>query len=295
VGTHRRGRVSRLLASGIVMIMVVGGCSPGASQSASVSRSPHAAMPHGALPSLHVHGVARDPGDGGVYLATHDGLFRIAEGREATRVGPVIDLMGFAVAGPGHFYASGHPGPGVNLPDPVGLIESRDAGQTWTALSRQGQSDFHALAFSSGGVVGFDGEQLAATRDGRTWRQLTAPVAPHAVAVSSDGAVVLVTSVSGLVRSADQGVTWQQVQAPLPLQLVTWVDAKHAVGVAPDGRIAVSADAAVSWQVRGSVGAAPHALGAHAVSSGGFEVLAVTGAGLLRSVDSGVSFAAYEG
>jgi photosystem II stability/assembly factor-like uncharacterized protein len=295
VGTHGRGRQFRLLVSTIVTVIAVGGCSSGAPQSASGSVPSHPATPHDPLPSRHVHGVARDPGDGRVYLATHDGLFHIAGGGEATRVGPVIDLMGFAVAGPGHFYASGHPGPGVNLPDPVGLIESRDAGQTWTALSRQGESDFHALAFSRGGVVGFDGEQLAATRDGQTWRQLTAPVAPHAVAVSPDGTVVLVTSVSGLARSADQGVTWRQVQSPLPLQLVTWVDAKQAVGVAPDGRIAVSTDAAVSWQVRGSIGAAPHALGAHSISSGGFEILAVTGAGLLRSADSGVSFAAYAG
>ncbi|MGV8910961.1 MAG: hypothetical protein ACOH1Y_18480, partial [Propionicimonas sp.] len=27
------------------------------------------------LPGEHIHGVARDPGDGKVYLATHQGLF----------------------------------------------------------------------------------------------------------------------------------------------------------------------------------------------------------------------------
>ena len=295
MGTRGRGRVSRLMASSIVMVMAAAGCSSGASKSASMSGSPHAATPHGALPGRHVHGVARNPGDGRVYVATHDGLFRIARGGNATRVGPVIDLMGFVVAGPGHFYASGHPGPGGNLPDPVGLIESRDAGLTWTALSRQGESDFHALAFSRGGVVGFDGEQLAATRDGRIWRQLTAPVAPHSVAVSPDGTVVLVSSVSGLARSNDQGATWQRPQTPLPLQLVAWVDAKHAAGVAPDGRIAVSNDAGVSWQVRGSIGASPHALGAHPISSGGFEILAVSETALLRSADNGMSFAPHEG
>ncbi len=55
--------------------------------------------------------------------------------------------------GPDHFYASGHPGPGVELPAPVGLIESRDGGATWDPLSRQGESDFHALTASDAGVV----------------------------------------------------------------------------------------------------------------------------------------------
>ena len=56
--------------------------------------------------------------------------------------------MGFTVAGPGHYYASGHPGTATDLPQPVGLIESRDGGRTWAVLSRGGQSDFHALTTS---------------------------------------------------------------------------------------------------------------------------------------------------
>ena len=102
------------------------------------------------LPSPHVHGVAVNPADDRVYLATHDGLFRY-DPTGPQRIGPVIDLMGFTVAGPDHFYASGHPGQGTDLPDPVGLLESTDAGHTWTALSRQGQSDFHALTASPAG------------------------------------------------------------------------------------------------------------------------------------------------
>ncbi|MFP5282912.1 MAG: hypothetical protein ACLGIF_05620 [Actinomycetes bacterium] len=109
-----------------------------------------------ALPSGHVHGVAVNPADAKVYLATHDGLFRY-DRTGPKQVGPVIDLMGFTVAGPNHFYASGHPGPGVDLPQPVGLIESTDAGRSWTPLSRQGESDFHTLAASKAGVAGFDG------------------------------------------------------------------------------------------------------------------------------------------
>jgi hypothetical protein len=110
-------------------------CGSGASDSGTRD----AAGGAGGLPTSHVHGVDVNPADGTVYLAAHDGLFRYG-GSGPERVGPVIDLMGFAVAGPDHFYASGHPGEGADLPNPVGLIESTDAGRTWRALSRQGLS-----------------------------------------------------------------------------------------------------------------------------------------------------------
>ena len=42
-----------------------------------------------ALPGEHVHGVARNPGDGKVYLATHQGLFRYDK-TGPVRVGPVV-------------------------------------------------------------------------------------------------------------------------------------------------------------------------------------------------------------
>jgi hypothetical protein len=245
-----------------------------------------------ALPSRHVHAVAHNPANGHVYLATHDGLFRLKPGAGPARVGPVIDLMGFTVAGPDHFYASGHPGPGTALPNPVGLIESIDGGQTWTALSRQGRSDFHTLTVSPAGIVGFDGNELAATGDGRSWRTLTPPVTPHAAAASPDGTTLLVSGEAGLTRSTDQGRTWTRVATPLPLQLLAWADGTHVIGIAPDGRSAVSNDAGTTWRPAGSVGGAPHAVTARPGATG-VEVLAVTATGLARSVDGGATFAPY--
>jgi hypothetical protein len=239
-----------------------------------------------------VHAVTRDPADGHVLLATHDGLFRLAPGAAAVRVGPVIDLMGFTVAGPGHFYASGHPGPGTNLPNPIGLIESTNGGQSWTVLSRQGRSDFHTLTASTAGIVGFDGDELAATTDGRAWQPLTPPVTPHAAAAAPDGSTLLVTSTQGLVRSVDRGRSFARVSTDIPLQLVAFADTTHAVAAAPDGRIATSADAGATWQAAGSIGGAPHALGAQRTAAG-TEILAVTDAGLLRSV-GGAAFTPYQ-
>jgi hypothetical protein len=246
----------------------------------------------GALPSGHVHAVARNPVDGHVLLATHDGLFRLAPGSSPTRVGPVIDLMGFTVVGPDHFYASGHPGPGTDMPDPVGLIETTDGGRTWTALSRQGRSDFHTLTASTAGVIGYDGKELAMSADGRTWQVLTPPVTPFAVAASPDGRTKLITSEQGLARSTDRGRTWARINTPALLQLVDFTDATAVVAAAPDGSILTSGDAGATWRRVGGIGGAPHALGAQRTSAGS-EILAVTQAGLLRSTDDGATFAPY--
>src|SRR5450756_333301 len=86
-------------------------------------------------------------------------------------------LDGFSVAGPGHFYASGHPGDGVDLPAPVGLMETTNAGKTWKVRSLGGESDFHALTSSSKGVLGYDGA-LRSTADGKTWTKLAISAEP---------------------------------------------------------------------------------------------------------------------
>jgi hypothetical protein len=299
-----RGPRHFLLICGILISIAAGGCSAGG-QHGETTSAQGASQPSattgdasrraGSLPSKHVHGIARNPADSQIYLATHDGLFRIHRDGPPIRIGPVIDLMGFAVAGPNHFYASGHPGPGVKLPNPVGLLESRDGGQTWTPLSRQGQSDFHSLASSQAGIVGFDGKTVSLTTDGRGWRQLTPPVEPHAVAASPDGSTLLVTSRQGLTRSPDQGRTWQPVETAVRFQLVAWADSSTAVGVAADGQVAISLDAALTWQVQKGLGAAPHALTAHRSSDNGLEIIAATAGTLVRSTDNGTTFMPYAG
>jgi photosystem II stability/assembly factor-like uncharacterized protein len=244
------------------------------------------------LPSSHVHGVGIDPADGLLYLATHDGLFRY-EPAGPVRIGPVNDLMGFTIAGPAHYYASGHPGAGSDLPDPVGLIESRDGGQTWEQLSRQGLSDFHALTVSSGAVVGYDGT-LRTSSDGATWTSLRALVQPFALTSSPDGAVLLATSEDGTVRSGDAGRTWSRIaDAPL-LLLVAWASGTQdtVVGVTPDGQVLISTDAGLTWSEQGRVEGTPQALSATGDSTGGVQVQVVNDTTVLTSADGGRTFVA---
>ena len=225
------------------------------------------------LPSSHVHAVSMDPGTGDVLVASHEGLYVYGEG-ESRRVGPNIDLMGFTVAGTKHYFASGHPGPGVDLPQPVGLIESRDGGQSWTVLSRGGSSDFHALAAREGEVVGFDGA-LRISSDGRRWKagNLTSP--PRALAVSPDGHRVLATTADGLMRSTDGGTRWSAVKGAPLLLLVDWADGNSVAGVGTDGTVQVSDDGGSTWRGTGLVANNVQALGATG-SGTGLSVFAAT-------------------
>jgi hypothetical protein len=216
------------------------------------------------LPSAHVHAIARDPGSGNVVVAAHDGLY-VYDGATPKRVGPVIDLMGFTVAGPGHYYASGHPGTATDLPQPVGLIESRDGGKTWTVLSRGGGSDFHALTTAGSTVVGFDGV-LRSTADGRTWREGNLDAQPRTVAGSRSGSTVLATTSEGLTQSTDAGLSWRWMdRAPL-LLMVAFGDGDTVTGLTPDGQVHTSTDAGRTWRATDLL--APDAQALHASGEG---------------------------
>jgi len=199
-------------------------------------------------PAGHVHGLARDPGDGTLYVATHEGLFSYADG-EPELVSPVIDLMGFAISGPGEFVASGHQGADSELPEPMGLIRSDDAGRTWEVASRGGDSDFHVLTTAGPVVMGFDGA-LRSTEDGTTWTEAALPEPIADLALSPDGQDLLVTTESGLQRSTDRGATWEPLpDAPLMIY-AHWADADTVVGLSVEDQIMVSQDAGKTFEAR---------------------------------------------
>lgn len=279
-GLWRRGAVVSILGLGLVATLALSACGQGTTSEPS---SPAAA----GLPSEHVHGVSRDPGSGKVNLATHTGLFVLQPDASWERVGPEVDLMGFAISA-GTFYASGHPGAGVDLPVPVGLIKSTDAGRTWTSLSRGGESDFHALTASSTGVMGFDGA-LRMTPDGKTWAQGTLPGEPSALAAAPDGSQVLATTNQGVLSSTDEGRTWVPVASAPPLFLASWADPKTVVGVTTEGGIAVSEDAGSSWTIGAAKLTSAQAVCAGRDKAGILEILVVTDTGLLQSLDSGAT------
>lgn len=283
---HLIQRTGGVIAA-LALATAAAGCSDGAATSADTPAPGESRVETGGgLPSPHVHAVAVDPADGVVLLATHDGLFRLDEG-EQQRVGPVVDLMGFTVVGPGRYYASGHPGPGTELPQPVGLIESTDTGRTWTSVSRAGESDFHALTASRAGVVAFDGV-LRTSTDGRTWTDFEGPGDLFDVAASPDGEVLLSTTPNGPQRSTDGGATWAPVERAPLLLLVEWSGESRAVGITPEGELQSTSDQGLTWAPAGRVEGPPQALGVEPGADASTDrVLVVTADTVWDSLDGG--------
>lgn len=231
----------------------------------------------------HVHGAGVNPADGRLYLGTHTGLMVVGD-EEVELVGDsTIDLMGFAVAGPDHFYASGHPGPNDRMPNPVGLIETRDAGQSWQTLSLAGRSDFHTLTAHDGVVHAFDGA-LRSSSDRRTWTDGAADVAPVSLAASDEA--VLATTEGGLMRSTDGGRTFERVEGAPVLLFLAWPTADAVWGVDLAGGVHLSTDGGTTWEATGSVGGQPQAFTAADAST----VVAVLEDAVVRSTDAGATF-----
>ncbi len=264
----------------LLLVLALAGCG-----TSSATTSPDG-LPLVPAEAGHLHGIAVNPADGKLYLGTHVGPM-VVEDDAVARVGrTTIDLMGFAVAGPDHFYASGHPGPGDDLPNPVGLIESRDGGQTWSVLSRAGESDFHAVAAGSGVVVGFDGA-VRSTTDGRSWTTGAADVTAASLAVSpSDASVVLATTQHGPVRSTDGGATFTHLEGAPVLVFLAWPADEALWAVAADGSVHLSSDGGLTWSRRGGAGAAPQAFTAADASS----VVVALEDEIVRSTDGGATF-----
>jgi hypothetical protein len=235
----------------------------------------------------HVHGLGVDPGDGELYAGTHYGLVRISESGELTRIADrVQDFMGFTVAGPQHYLASGHPGAGQGGPGNLGLIETTDGGQTWETLSLAGEADFHALDAADGTIYGYSGGQLLVSEDGEEWADRGDMRIADLAADPADPQRVLATTEAGLVVSEDAGGTFTAVEgAPLMVLVDIAADGGQAAGVAPDGTVFSSTDAGETWAEAGNVGGAPAAL---TVEEN--EVYVAVDGAVLASTDGGATF-----
>lgn len=261
----------------------------------------HPAQPHGGLTAgefpepgvLHVHGLGVDPKDWTLYAATHTGLFRVPETGKAQRVASRYqDTMGFTVIGPGTFLASGHPDLREDIPVRLGLIESRDAGQTWTPLSLEGKADFHALRAAHGKVYGYDStsETFMVSVDRVHWgARSKQPMLDFAVGPGSTDVVVASTG-RALLLSGDDGQTWRRLGDAPRLLVLAWPSASSLYGVTPDGTVTHSSDGGATWSARGRVGEEPEAITVAGTGEDETMYVAVAGRGILVSRDGGMTF-----
>lgn len=245
---------------------------------------------------IHVHGLGINPADGALFIATHTGLFRVAEdSRKAVRIADRHqDTMGFSIVGPNRFLGSGHPDAREQeLPPLLGLIESTDAGKTWQPVSLLGEADFHVLRATGKRVYGYDAsnDRLLASLDaGRNWREIDKPAPIVDLAPDpSDPRRLVATGVGGLDQgtyaSQDGGESWKRLGGSVGL--LAWPTAEQLYLVDDTGNASVSADGGRTWAARGEVGGQPAAL----LAVGEDELyVALHDGTIMRSTDGGATW-----
>jgi hypothetical protein len=235
----------------------------------------------------HVHGLGVDPGDGTLYVASHVGVFRVADDETRERVADRWqDTMGFAVVGPGHFLGSGHPDPREDLPASLGLIESTDGAETWEPVSLLGEADLHAIEAVGDRIYAYDsvsGSLLTAS-DRKTWTTIsTQPLHDLAASPADPDAVYATTDQGVLVRSTDGQEPRVVAEAPR-LAAIDWQPDGPLVGITPDGAVMVSRDGE-QWQEAGRLDGPVQALDA---VDGRWH--AATATGVYESTDDGATW-----
>lgn len=240
----------------------------------------------------HVHGLGVDPGDGTLYVASHLGVFRVADGERPVRVADRWqDTMGFTVVGPQHFLASGHPDLRENLPGHLGLVESTDAAETWKPVALLGEADFHALAATEDRVFGHDSTSgrlmTAAGPDYDSWQTLARASVVDLAVDPTDPDRVLATNPEGRVWAYDAGAGArpEELTGTPGLVFLDWPAPDLLVGLGADSQVHVSRDGGATWNSTGRVPGRPVALEATED-----RWYAATEAGVFTSTDDGTTW-----
>ncbi|GAB3020372.1 hypothetical protein GCM10011376_23560 [Nocardioides flavus (ex Wang et al. 2016)] len=268
----------RIALTGILLgaALLSGGC---------VKDTPATAPPADEETSVgHIHGLGVDPADDSLYVATHFGLFHVDQSGRPSRVADRYqDTMAFTVVGPGHFLGSGHPDLREDLPAHLGLIESTDAGETWTALALLGEADFHILEPAGDVLYAYDATsaRLLRTEDRKSFDETyRGPVI--SVAAVDDNDLLIATNGKGQLLSINtrSGET-RELGGPSMMYLDTTADGTLA-GIDVDGVVRVSTDTGRTWREVGSIGGQPAAF---TISDQGWY--GATETAVYRSTDGG--------
>jgi len=238
----------------------------------------------------HIHGLGVRAG--ALFIATHGGLWVARDGQtQARRVGESQqDIMGFSVLSKGRFIGSGHPHPSQqDLPPNLGLIESRDGGNSWRNISLNGEADFHVLESSGSRVYGFDGTQgrlMVSSDGGRSWQQRMPPAGVFGLAVDpTDRDRVVASTQRGLFSSTNAGKGWRPADERLA-GLLAWPRRGQLYLVDGQGQVRLSSDGGRRWRVVGSLGGQPAAF----IASGTDLYAALGDGSVQRSNDGGRSW-----
>ena len=170
----------------------------------------------------HIHNIVVV--DDQVYAGSHEGLYAQSPDNQWSRVSGEFDVMALAEVN-GTLLASGHPGNGFDLPEPIGLVSSLDGGQTWSPTSLTGDVDFHLLEASGETIIGVAanyGVLVKSSDAGVTWTTLDVPALTDlAIDPENQNSVWLATD-QGLQRSNDGGSTFTLHTTSVSAVLLDW-------------------------------------------------------------------------
>lgn len=173
----------------------------------------------------HVHGLALT-NDDFLYMASHEGLIKTEDQGDTWSLIGDNDFMGFHMQSDGTMLTSGHPGKTSDLPDPIGLMESKDNGMNWDSKSLIGEVDFHILTSNESnpnllyGIIQMETGNYKtgiykSTDKGESWGKLDSTGLPddlHGIytllSLPNDENVMLAGTNEGVYRSDDGGQTW---------------------------------------------------------------------------------------
>jgi hypothetical protein len=222
----------------------------------------------------HLHGIAYGA-DQHIYVATHEGMLA----KETKEPGWILkgnydfDFMGFNVMSDGTMITSGHPGKGSSLPNPLGVMISKNNGAKWETKSLLGKVDFHILSanFTNPkviyGVNQMDSGNYKAgiymSRDkGEKWERILSKGLPQdlhqiysLISLPEDENSLLAGTEMGVLTSTDGGANWKVFdQSRLITAINVLPDTKELISYSitnTEAGIMVSKDNGLTWENKG--------------------------------------------
>jgi photosystem II stability/assembly factor-like uncharacterized protein len=251
--------------------------------------TPHANASGESIGTLsHIH-VVRAFGDQ-IILGTHEGLFRYLDEKSVKRINPErFDVMGLAVSSKGLF-ASGHPGPGSKLKEPVGLLFTPKQGGKWQEVSLAGVVDFHTLETVGTEIYGADsgsGELMYSGNGGKSWSKRGANTYIDIAPNPNRKASVMVVKNGKLSQSIDGLKNVKEIKTPFVVESIDWNKGSLLASSGKD--LYQSKNSGKSWKKLASM---PSAISSITQSS---KLIAfVMGSAIYSSSDGGKSFKKYQ-
>lgn len=272
---RRKGVVMRKIV--IAALMILGVWAPAASASGESI---------GTLSHIH---VLRAYGDQ-IILGTHEGLYQYLSEKSVKRINPEkFDVMGLAVSNKGLF-ASGHPGPGSKLKEPVGLLFTPKPGGKWQELSLSGAVDFHTLETVGNEFYGADsgsGQLMYSANGGKSWSKRGVNSYTDIAPNPSKRASVVAVKDGKLFQSTDALKSVKELKTPFVVESIDWIKGSLIASSGKD--LYQSNNAGKSWKKLVSM---PSAISS--VTQSNKFIAFVMGSSIYASRDSGKSFAKYQ-